>query len=261
MSRHPVSPESPGGSHRGRLTRSLCVSVIIAAALVVSIVTLALAVTADFPDVSAAHPYYQAINDLASKGVVGGYIDGNFGPNDLVKRQQFAKMAVLAGGYPVSEADVCAFSDVDKSDGSTYFPDNFIAVCASKGITTGKTATTFDPYKEITRLQVISMVVRMADDLQPGLLGWLPGGLAGERRLGVGPYSRDQRAQGCAQRAAGGTRLGLSQPIGLHDPRGGGSGAVQLAQQAQWHQHVRFRVHHDYRGTDYHDNRIAQHLD
>jgi len=47
-------------------------------------------------------------------------------------------------------------------------------VCAAKGITTGKTATTFDPYSFTTRLQVISMVVRMADNLQPGLLAAVP---------------------------------------------------------------------------------------
>ena len=44
--------------------------------------------------------------------------------------------------------------DVEKSDASTPYPDNYIAVCAANGITTGKTATTFDPSGHITRHQV-----------------------------------------------------------------------------------------------------------
>jgi hypothetical protein len=131
-----------------------------------------------FPDVPSSHPYVGAIEDLANKGIIGGYTNGNFGPSDLVKRQQFAKMIVLTGGYPVSESDTCLFADVAKSDATTFYPDNFVAVCAAHGITTGKTATVFDPSGKITRYQVVSMVVRTADDLQPGLLANPPVGWA-----------------------------------------------------------------------------------
>jgi hypothetical protein len=143
----------------------------------VSVVSLALAASS-FPDVPASHPYFTAITDLASRGVIGGYANGNFGPNDPVTRQQFAKMMVLAGGYPVSESDVCYFEDVAKGDASTLYPDNYVAVCAARGITTGKTPTTFDPYSNITRWQMVTMVVRAADNLEPGLLGPPPAGFA-----------------------------------------------------------------------------------
>ena len=51
-----------------------------------------------------------------SRGIIGGYGDGTFGPGKEVTRQQFAKMIVLTGGYAASEANVCPFSDVRKSD-------------------------------------------------------------------------------------------------------------------------------------------------
>ena len=51
-----------------------------------------------------------------------------------------------------------------------------MAVCAANGITLGKTETSFDPIGNITRYQVISMVVRTADNLQPGLLTPPPSG-------------------------------------------------------------------------------------
>jgi len=148
-------------------------------ALLISAVSFALAETTAFPDVPSTHPYHSAITDLASRGVVSGYTDGTFGPGDEIRRQQFAKMIVLAGGYPVSESDICPFTDVEIGGPATFFPDNYVAVCAARGITLGKTATTFDPYTSITRLQVISMVMRAADDLQPGLLAAPPDGWQG----------------------------------------------------------------------------------
>jgi hypothetical protein len=156
---------------------SLCAGAIVALALVVSIASLALAATSSFPDVPATHPYYEAITDLASRGVINGYPDGTFRPDNPVLRQHFAKMIVLSLGFPVSDADLCNFTDVEKSLPGSYvnpsdtdYPDHYVAVCAAHGITTGKTATTFDPYSSISRFQVISMVVRAIDNLYPGLL-------------------------------------------------------------------------------------------
>jgi N-acetylneuraminic acid mutarotase len=161
-----------GGDRRRGMKVGLCACAIVVMALISSIafLALALAATPSFPDVPATHPHYAAITDLAARGIIGGYGDGTFGPDKDVTRQQFAKMIVLAGGYPVSEANTCSFVDVEKSGAGTLYPDNYVAVCAANGITTGKTATTFDPTGRVTRYQVVSMVVRMADNLQPGLL-------------------------------------------------------------------------------------------
>lgn len=172
---------SRGAARKRRLTVNLIVGALIALALVVSVASLAVAAASGFPDVPALHPYYAAITDLASRGIVGGYGNGEFGPADPVMRQQFAKMVVLTGGYPVSEDDICPFGDVDKSGSGGFYPDNYVAVCAERGITQGKTSARFAPYDNITRLQVVSMVVRMADDLHPGLLvappdTWVPTG-------------------------------------------------------------------------------------
>ncbi|MBN1458565.1 MAG: S-layer homology domain-containing protein [Armatimonadetes bacterium] len=165
-------------SRRNSALASLCVCALILVAVLVSIVSVALALPMNdvFPDVPASHPYHDAIIDLAGRDIIGGYENGNFGPEDPVTRQQFAKMIVGTGGYSVSENDICPFTDVVKGGDTTLYPDNFVAVCAVHGITTGKTPTTFDPYSNITRYQVISMVVRAADDLQPGLLDSPPTG-------------------------------------------------------------------------------------
>jgi uncharacterized repeat protein (TIGR02543 family) len=177
---------------------------LVALIVLLSAVTMALA----FPDVPAGNPYYEAITDLASRGIIGGYENGNFGPADPVTRQQFAKMIVGTGGYAVSEADVCPFTDVVIGGPSTFFPDNFVAVCAARGITLGKTPATFDPYSQITRYQVISMVVRTADNLQPGLLSFPADGW-----MGTGPWPGDPTHGVNAERAEyNGLLAGLNLP-------------------------------------------------
>jgi hypothetical protein len=165
-----------GGMVRRRRVLLVCLGVVLAWLAVVSTVSLALADDVGFPDVPASHKYYAAISDLASQGIIGGYASGYFGPADPVTRQQFAKMIVLAGGYSVSESNYCYFWDVEKSGPRGLYPDNYVAVCAANGITTGKTAGAFDPFSSITRYQVVSMVVRTLDDLRPGALASLPTG-------------------------------------------------------------------------------------
>lgn len=115
-----------------------------------------------FSDVPEWYWYAVQINDMATRGVVEGYGDGRFGPLELVKRQQFAKMVVLAMGYPVSEANVCPFDDVDKPSDNPY-PDNYIAVAAERGITVGVAPGKFAPWDSISRAQLVTMVARAAD--------------------------------------------------------------------------------------------------
>jgi len=172
---HASSEKCSRQGRRRHLKVAAYAAVILALLLVGSIASLALAASPSFPDVPASHPYYGAITDLASRNIIGGYADGKFGPADPVTRQQFAKMIVLTGvnvdKYTVSESDVCPFKDVQVGGyADPFFPDNYVAVCAAHGITVGKTATTFDPSGKITRYQVVTMVVRAADDVKSGLL-------------------------------------------------------------------------------------------
>ncbi len=122
-----------------------------------------------FWDVAASHPYYTAINGMAAAGVIGGYDDGSFGPSKPVTRQQFAKMIVGTLGFPCSELDICPFSDVANGGPTTLYPDNYVAVAAAFGITNGIGGGKFGPQNQITRAQVITMVVRAAQNYTNGL--------------------------------------------------------------------------------------------
>ncbi len=123
-----------------------------------------------FPDVAASDPYVIAIEGLSEEGVITGYPDGTFGPDRPVWRQHFAKMIVLALGLSASEGDVAPFADVESGGPTTLYPDNFIAVAAAQGITQGTGPNSFSPTRDISRAQVVTMVVRALERLRPGTL-------------------------------------------------------------------------------------------
>jgi hypothetical protein len=121
----------------------------------------------EFSDV-AGSPYETAIYDLADRGIITGFEDHTFRPDNPVSRQQFAKMIVKTLDLAVTGSEVCPFADVGGAVGTDpFYPDKYVAVCAAHGITQGKTASTFAPYDNITRQQLISMVARAADLPEP----------------------------------------------------------------------------------------------
>jgi len=119
---------------------------------------------AGFTDIDD-NPFEASINALACRAFVGGYDDGTFKPDNLLQRQQFAKMAVLTMGYEVSTADVSPFTDT----AATYdpvnnplYPGSFAAVAAEQGIIKGYPSGAFGFSDNLTRQQAITIVVRAA---------------------------------------------------------------------------------------------------
>ena len=123
-----------------------------------------------FSDVSEEYPYHDAIYHLAGLGIITGYDDGTYRPFADVTRQQFAKMIVKTLGYPVTGSEVCPFTDVAAQMGADpFYPSKYVAVCASHGVTVGKTPTTFAPDDTITHQQLITMIARAAGLSNPPL--------------------------------------------------------------------------------------------
>lgn len=66
----------------------------------------------NFNDVSPDHWAYQQIYDLTEKGIISGYPDSTFKPENIVSRAEFAKMMVLALKLPVNKTNVPTFKDI-----------------------------------------------------------------------------------------------------------------------------------------------------
>jgi len=150
--------------------RGSCVAFLCGPVLVLLLLFTPSALAASsFSDVPDTYPYAPAINDLKARGIISGFADGTFRPSGHVTRQQFAKMIVKTLGLPVTGEETCPFSDVGHglSPDDPFYPDKYVAVCAATGITTGKTASAFDPTGNVTRAQLITMVARAADLGEP----------------------------------------------------------------------------------------------
>ncbi|MCL5735702.1 MAG: S-layer homology domain-containing protein [Actinobacteria bacterium] len=122
--------------------------------------------SAAFSDVPSTSSYHVQIETLALLGIIDGYSDGTFRPNNTVTRQQFAKMVVLAMRIGVSESDVCAFRDVKKTGEGELYPDHYVAAAAREGIVTGYSTSSgliFKPDSPITLAQLITMGTKSAD--------------------------------------------------------------------------------------------------
>ena len=134
--------------------------------------------TPPFSDIASC-PHKIAIEGLAHMGIINGKGDGTFRPGESTSRQQFAKMVVLSLALPVSETDTCTFTDVEQSGPSALYPDNYVAVAAANGITKGTSDTSFSPWANISRAQVITMIVRAAENLGAISLSEPPEGWSG----------------------------------------------------------------------------------
>jgi len=136
-----------------------------------------------FIDVAHTDPYYSAVTKMGLANVIDGYLVGGdkaeFRPEDLVMRAQFAKMICGALGLLVSERDVCTFVDMLDDCPDNLYPHNYVAVSARLGIIQGRPDGTFGPWDEISRSNLVTMVVRAAQNLQPGRLVGPPSGYLG----------------------------------------------------------------------------------
>ena len=108
-----------------------------------------------FADISA-HKNQPAIEALASRGIITGYNETSFGPNDTMTRAQFATIVVRGLGLPLMTTN--NFSDVKA--GSWYA--SYVGAAYTYGIVNGRTANTFDPEGTITRQEAAAMVARAA---------------------------------------------------------------------------------------------------
>ena len=107
-----------------------------------------------FKDVSTANGYYKAIAAMAEKGMIGGYGDGRFGPNDPIKRGQMASILVKAFDLPRETVYNHPFKDIRNSEAQT----EYIVAIYALGITSGTSPTTFSPNAPITRGQAAKML-------------------------------------------------------------------------------------------------------
>jgi hypothetical protein len=117
-----------------------------------------------FPDVPSGFWAYGDITLMASKFVLLGYPDGQFGPQDDVTRAEFTAMLLRMMGIPIDPQATPTFTDVPSS--AWYY--GVVATAEERGIVQGVSSTSFEPDAPITREQIVTIFVRAAE-----AQGWL----------------------------------------------------------------------------------------
>lgn len=125
-----------------------------------------------FEDVTTSNGYYKAIAAMAEHGIISGYGDGRYGPNDPIKRGQMASILVKAFDLPrynISAHDMAnPFKDVIPYYYLTSHADN-ILILYKFGIVGGTSSDKFSPNAFITRGQAAKML-KATEDLKPPMM-------------------------------------------------------------------------------------------
>lgn len=102
----------------------------------------------DVPNDSSTAWYYQPVMDLASGGVLGGFGDGTFRPNEAVTYCQALKMIMLAAGYP------------EQAPTGGHWASGYLDKAVADGLTTAK-AEQLD--KRIDRYTIATIAAKALD--------------------------------------------------------------------------------------------------
>ena len=108
-----------------------------------------------FADISANDWYSNAVIWAAEKGIVGGYDDGLFGPNDNITREQFAAILWRYAGSPAAADQELHFTDVDMSSGYAL---EALRWATENGILNGYGDGQLNPRGSATRAQAAQML-------------------------------------------------------------------------------------------------------
>ncbi len=133
-----------------RSTAFAALGTLAGAALPLIAITPALAQPVEFNDVDAdfwARPF---IEELAAEGIIAGFPDGDFRPNQAVTRAQFAAIVRQAFDQPQNRP-ASSFSDVS----ADYWARDAIADAYRQGFLSGYPDGTFRPEQEIPRVQAL----------------------------------------------------------------------------------------------------------
>ena len=112
-----------------------------------------------FTDVAAGTWYTNAVAWASAEGIVDGYGDGRFGPNDNITREQLAVMLWRYAEEPVASVELI-FSDTSQI---SSFARPAICWAVENGILNGKGGNILDPKGFATRAEIAQMLKNYLD--------------------------------------------------------------------------------------------------
>ncbi|MBL0347407.1 S-layer homology domain-containing protein [Candidatus Villigracilis affinis] len=129
----------------------------------VPVIPAELAACDDFTD-TAGHENEVYVRYLADLGLISGFADGSFGPDNTLTRAEAATLFEISNGYdetllPTSAPAGCDFTDVSASD---WFAGWVWQAC-DDGFMNGVGGGLFDPNNLLTRGQIVTIMGNVAN--------------------------------------------------------------------------------------------------
>ena len=109
-----------------------------------------------FKDVSSSAYYANAVAWAQKKGIITGYGNGMFGPDDSITREQLAVMLWKYAGSPATADSQGLASFKDAGEISTY-AQNALTWANQAGIINGKGGALLDPQGQATRAETVQI--------------------------------------------------------------------------------------------------------
>ena len=133
------------------------------------------AYSSKFTDITTS-TYADSVDFLYNQGITTGMTATTFGPNSNVTRAQFVTFLYRAAGQPAVTGVTNKFTDV-KSTGTYAYAYNAILWAVQNNITTGRSATKFDPAANVTHQELLTFLYRYDVNYlgHPGTQGSLSG--------------------------------------------------------------------------------------
>ncbi len=117
-----------------------------------------------FDDVDQETDYWSAIHWMANNGVINGYGDGNFGPNDCVKRVELLKMVFEMLSIDETASTYDLFPDTSLNE--WYAP--YVRTARERGTVEGYPDGSFRPGQCVNRVEAMKIaVLEFYDGLVP----------------------------------------------------------------------------------------------
>lgn len=112
-----------------------------------------------FGDVSEEHTHYEGIKSLTEQGIISGYPDNTFRPEEALTRQHGAVLLSKAGDYKEpADLGVTLKNYVDIDQNSKYAKE--IAMLTEAKVFVGDPAGNFNPTEKLTREQMATVLVK-----------------------------------------------------------------------------------------------------
>ena len=108
-----------------------------------------------FSDVEEDTKYYDSIAYLYDEGIISGYGDGTFKPNEAVNRVEALKILLLSANIEIQAETESTFSDVAGTE--WFYP--YLAEGLEKKIVSGYSDGTFQPENTVNMVEVLKMLV------------------------------------------------------------------------------------------------------